>query len=47
MRQHTKDPHGDLVPTRGEERDSPAIQNLIEQLDRDLEETRRQASKAQ
>jgi hypothetical protein len=47
MRQYRKGPHNDAVPTRNEECDSPAIQHLIEQLDRDLEETQRKASKAQ
>ena len=32
------------VPTRCGDRDSPAIQHLIEQPDRDLEETQRNAS---
>ena len=47
MRQHKKDQYSDVVPARSEERDSPTIQHLIEQLDRDLEEIQRTASKAQ
>jgi hypothetical protein len=47
MRQHIKEQRGDRVPRSSEEPDSPAIQHLIEQLDRDLEETQRNASKAQ
>ena len=46
MRQHEKDQHNDVVPARREQQDSPTIQHLIEQLDRDLEETQRKASKA-
>ncbi len=46
MRQHVKDQHREGVPSR-KEQDSPTIQHLIEQLDRDLEETQRKASKAQ
>jgi hypothetical protein len=45
MRQQIK--QHDEVPARQEERDSPTIQHLIEQLDRDLKETQRKASKAQ
>jgi hypothetical protein len=45
MRQQIK--QHDEVPAPREERDSPAIQHLIEQLDRDLKETQRKASKAQ
>ena len=46
MRRNTRDPHGDVRPATTEERDSPTIQNLIEQLDRDLKETEYKASKA-
>ena len=42
-----KDQHSEMVPGHSEDYDSPTIQHLIEQLDRDLEETRRNESKAQ
>ena len=45
MRQQIK--QHDEVPARREDRDSPTIQHLIEQLERDLKETQRKASKAQ
>jgi DNA-binding cell septation regulator SpoVG len=38
MRQHRKEQHRDAVHPITEKADSTAIQNLIEQLDRDLEE---------
>jgi hypothetical protein len=38
--------NNDMIPARSEKRDSPTIQHLIEQLDRDLEETLRKTSKA-
>lgn len=41
-----KEQRSDRVPRSSEERDSRAIQHLIEQLDRDLEETQRNASNA-
>ena len=47
MQQHKKDQHDDVFPATGMKPDSPTIQHLIEQLDRDLEETQRKASKAQ
>ena len=47
MRQHKEDEYRDTVPAQSEIGDSPTIQHLIEQLDRDLEETQRKASKAQ
>ena len=47
MRQDMKEHAVMGVPRSSEERDSPTIQHLIEQLDRDLEETQRKASKAQ
>ena len=46
MRRTSREPHGDVDPATSDERDSPTIQNLIEQLDRDLEETEYKASKA-
>jgi hypothetical protein len=46
MRQHEKkDQYSDVVHPSNENRDSPTIQHLIEQLDRDLKETQRTASK--
>lgn len=47
MRQHKKKHSSDGVPAGSEEGDSPTIRQLIEQLDRDLEETQHKASKAQ
>ena len=46
MRQHKKEHNSDGVPAGSEEGDSPAIQRLIEQLDRDLKESQYDASKA-
>ncbi len=46
MRRNTTDQHGDVRPAATEERDSPTIQNLIEQLDRDRKETEYKTSKA-
>jgi hypothetical protein len=46
MRRNSREHDGDVRPATTEERDSPTIQNLIEQLDRDLEETEYKASKA-
>jgi len=47
MRQHKKDRYPEVATTPCVDQDSPAIQHLIEQLDRDLEDTQRKASKAQ
>jgi hypothetical protein len=44
MLQPTKDAHNDLIPACNKESDSPTVQHLIEQLDRDLEETLRKQS---
>jgi hypothetical protein len=46
MRRNSREQHGDVRPATIEERDSPTIQNLIEQLDRDLKETEYKASNA-
>jgi hypothetical protein len=46
MRRNSREQYGDVRPATSDERDSPTIQNLIEQLDRDLEETEYKASKA-
>jgi hypothetical protein len=46
MRRNSREQHGDVRPATNEERDSPTIQHLIEQLDRDLKETEYKASKA-
>jgi hypothetical protein len=46
MRRNSREQHGEVRPATTEERDSPTIQNLIEQLDRDLKETEYKASKA-
>jgi hypothetical protein len=46
MRRNSREQHGDVRPATTEERDSPTIQNLIEQLDRDLKETEYKASNA-
>ena len=43
MRQLKKEHYRDDVPAGSEEGDSPTIQQLIEQLDRDLEETQHKA----
>jgi hypothetical protein len=47
MRRNTSKDQPREAPPVIEYRDSPTIQNLIEQLDRDLAETQRKASKAQ
>ena len=47
MRPYRKQQHRDIVLPGTEKPDSPTIKNLIEQLDRDLEETEGKASKAQ
>jgi hypothetical protein len=47
MQRNSKDQPRDTSPAVSEPRDSPTIQNLIEQLDRDLKETERNASKTQ
>ena len=46
MRRNSRDHDSDVPPATIEQRDSPTIQNLIEQLDRDREETEYKASKA-
>jgi hypothetical protein len=46
MGQPKQDRPNNVVPVRSEKKDSPTIQHLIEQLDRDMEETLRKASKA-
>jgi hypothetical protein len=43
MQQRKKEHLSDRVPAGSEEGDSPTIQQLIEQLDRDLEETQQKA----
>ena len=45
--QHKKEQYSDGVPAGSEEGNSPTIERLIEQLDRDLEETQHKAFKAQ
>lgn len=47
MRQHKKEHYRDGVPAGSEEGDSPTIERLIEQLDRDLKESQHNASKAE
>jgi hypothetical protein len=47
MRRYSREEYKDVIPAAREQNDPPAIQNLIEQLNRDLEETQRNASKAQ
>ena len=46
MRQPKQDRPGNVIPVRSEKADPPTIKQLIEQLDRDLEETLRKTSKA-
>jgi hypothetical protein len=46
MRREKSKQCNDLTPSAIEERDSPTIKDLIEKLDRDMEETQRNASKA-
>lgn len=46
MRQPKQDQPSNPIPVRSEKPDSPTIQHLIEQLNRDLEETLRKTSKA-
>ena len=46
MRRNNGNQDSDVRPAARDERDSPTIQNLIEQLDRDLEETEYKASTA-
>jgi hypothetical protein len=45
MRQNRSEQSENSALAAMQERDSPAIQNLIEQLERDLKETQRNASK--
>lgn len=47
MRQHKKEQYGEVAPMPGKDTDSPTIRHLIEQLERDLQETERKASNAQ
>jgi hypothetical protein len=47
MRHYRKEQQSDMVIPVTETPDSPTIKNLIEQLDRDLEETESKASQAQ
>jgi len=47
MRQNRSEQRRDLAPGATEQGDSPTIKYLIEQLDRDLEETQRNASEVQ
>jgi len=47
MRHYRKEQQSDILLPVTETPDSPTIKNLIEQLDRDLEETERNASQAQ
>jgi hypothetical protein len=44
MRHYRKEQHREAVLPVTEKPESPTIQNLIEQLDRDLEETERKAT---
>lgn len=46
MERNNREQHRDVAPAAVEERESPTIVRLMEQLDRDLEETQRNASKA-
>jgi hypothetical protein len=46
MRQKASERSSELDQNLMGEQDSPAIENLIEQLNRDLEETQRSVSKA-
>jgi len=47
MRQNRSEQRRDVAPGVSEQGDSPTIRNLIEQLDRDQEETQRNASEVQ
>jgi hypothetical protein len=47
MRRNSKDHPIEATPALNDSRESPAILNLIEQLDRDLKESERKATKAQ
>jgi hypothetical protein len=44
MRQNRSEQHREVAPGATEQGDSPTITNLIEQLNRDQEETQRNAS---
>jgi hypothetical protein len=46
MRQNRSEQRRDVAPGAIEQGDSPTITNLIEQLNRDQEETQRNASEA-
>jgi hypothetical protein len=46
MRRNRKDQPREVVPATNNHCESPAIRNLIEQLDRDLKESEGKASKA-
>ena len=47
MRRNRKDEPREAMPTVNNHHESPAMLNLIEQLDRDLKESEGKASKAQ